>query len=162
MGGSFLCYKRVGKCKSCPLLVLIYDAKQRSYINTIEILYKTNTFDFDSMETLIIFSNMILPHRFNSIQSLQLDFRFSLSNNFKEKTPLNDSYRWEQTWKLIASMKALRHLWVRISWPPALSASDETGFLQELAQVKGLKTFEVSLPQVRGSEWEVLVGDFCV
>ncbi len=131
-------------------------------MGAIDILYKTNTFDFDSMETLIVFFTTVPPHRFNTIQKLQLDFRFHLSVNLKEKTPLDDFERWQRTWNIIAGMEALRHLWVSISWPLVLIAADEARFIGELAQVKGLRHFEVSLSPVRGSDWERFEGEFTI
>ncbi len=117
-------------------------------------LYSFNIFDFDCMETLISFSNAVVPARFDSIVSLQLDFRFSLSQYFSEATPQNDLARWERTWRIIGSMKSLQFLWVRIAWPkPEITVREERRFMEPLCQVGVLNCFEVSLPPVIGQEY---------
>ena len=68
--------------------------KHVRYIDAARVLYSSSIFDFDCMETLISFSNAIVPCRFDSIISLQLDFRFALSIYFSEATPQNDLARW--------------------------------------------------------------------
>jgi hypothetical protein len=106
------------------------------------------------METLISFSNAIVPARFDSIISLQLDFRFPLSLYFSEATPQTDSARWERTWRIIGSMNSLQLLWVRIAWPKRLmTVREERRFMEPLCQVGELKCFEVSLPPVIGQEF---------
>jgi hypothetical protein len=103
---------------------------------------------------LITFSTAIVPARFDSIISLQLDFRFPLSLYFQEATPSNDSARWERTWRIIGSMKSLQFLYVRIAWPKQETGPrEETRFMEPLCQVGELNCFEVSLPPVFGMEW---------
>lgn len=99
------------------------------------------------MESIISLSLTTLPQRFDSIQHMQIDFRFNLSTMFSESTPSNDSARWIRTWAVIGSMKALQNLKVRISWPyTKFNAAQEKRILQELWMTDGLKSFEVSLP----------------
>jgi hypothetical protein len=106
------------------------------------------------METLICFSTAIVPARFDSIISLQLDFRFPLSLYFNEATPQNDLARWERTWRIIGSMKSLQFLWVRIAWPKQeMTVREERRFMEPLCQVGELKCFEVSLQPVMGTEF---------
>src|ERR1035438_3725976 len=90
--------------------------KYNRYTDAIEVLYGSNVFDFDSMESLISFSVAVIPKRFDAIQYLQLDFRFSTSAYFSESTAYNDPPRWERTWRVVGSMKSLQKLWVRMSW----------------------------------------------
>ena len=124
------------------------------YIDASRVLYSSNIFDFDSMETLISFCNAIVPARFDSIISLQLDFRFPLSLYFHEATPQNDLARWERTWRIIGSMKSLQFLWVRIAWPKQeMTVREERRFIEPLSQVGELNRFEVSLPPVIGTEF---------
>jgi hypothetical protein len=105
------------------------------------------------MESLIFFSKAIPPRRFDSIQSLQLDFKFNLSLYFSESPAPNDWPRWERTWRIIASMKSLQHIWCRISWFKLdLYAVEEAKRLEPLSQMMGLKTFEVNLPRLKGKE----------
>jgi hypothetical protein len=125
------------------------------YIDAVRVLYSTNIFDFDCMETLICFSTALIPARFDSIISLQLDFRFPSSIYFNEATPQNDSARWERTWRIIGSMKSLQFLWVRIAWPKKeMTVREERRFMEPLCQVGRLDRFEVSLQPVIGTEFE--------
>lgn len=120
------------------------------YIGAVKVLYTSNTFDFDCMESLISFSTCILPHRFDSIQNIQLDLRFNYSHYFGEGTPTTDYTRWERMWRIIGSMKNLQHLRMRIVWwRPDLTGAEEARYLSELLQVGKLKTFEISLPELK-------------
>ena len=106
------------------------------------------------MEGIISMSCALLPQRFDSIQSLQLDFRFGLSMYFSEETTcFNDWPRWERTWRVLASMGALQRLWLRLSWPKeALYDSEEKKYLEPLWLLTHMKTFEVSLPPLKDKE----------
>jgi hypothetical protein len=97
-------------------------------------------------------SCVILPQSFDTIQSIHLDFRFSLSFYFAETTPCNDWPRWERTWRILASMRDLKTVWLRISWPRERSAPDERTLLESLCMLTHLDTFEVSLPALDGEE----------
>ncbi|KAF8852622.1 hypothetical protein BDZ45DRAFT_694930 [Acephala macrosclerotiorum] len=123
---------------------------RKIYIDAVKVLYTSNTFDFDCMESLISFSTCILPHRFDSIQSLQLDLRFNYSHFFSEGTPTNDFSRWERMWRIVGSMKNLQRVWVRIIWwRTDLTGAEEARYLSELLQVGKLKVFEISLPELK-------------
>ncbi len=123
------------------------------YIDAVKVLYSSNIFDFDSMETLIAFSTAVVPARFDSIVSLQIDFYFPLSLYFNEATPQNDLARWERTWRIIGSMKSLQFLWVRIAWPKQdIGVREERRLMEPLCQVGKLHCFEVSLPPTE-TEW---------
>ena len=125
------------------------------YIDTATLLYSTNIFDFDSMETIIMFCNSVVPARFDSIVSLQLDFRFPSSPLFSEASPQSDLDRWMRTWRIIGSMKSLQFLWVRIAWPKQeMTVREERRYLEPLCQVGELKCFEVSLQPVIGTEFK--------
>ncbi len=121
-------------------------------MDALEILYTSNVFDFDSMEGLIHFSTAVRARRFDSIQSLQLDFRFNVSVYFSESAPATDFQRWLRTWQIISSMKALRHLWARIHWHRLLIASEEERLLKVLMLVTGLETFDVNVSPLRATE----------
>ncbi|CZR57230.1 uncharacterized protein PAC_07120 [Phialocephala subalpina] len=123
---------------------------RKIYIDAVQVLYISNTFDFDCMESLISFSTCILPHRFDSIQNLQLDLRFNYSHFFGEGTPTTDFLRWERMWRIIGSMKNLQYLRVRIIWwRTDLTGAEEARYLSELLQVGKLKVFEISLPELK-------------
>ncbi|KAK2629282.1 hypothetical protein QTJ16_000102 [Diplocarpon rosae] len=131
---------------------------RKIYSSTIYMLYSSNIFDFDSMETLIQLSTALLPCRFDSIQRLSLDFRFCTSSRHSQGTPANDWARWERLWRVIGSMKALKEAWVRIEWHKEhVGLVKERMWLEELSMVKSLRTFVVELPGLK--KHEVLVDE---
>ena len=122
-------------------------------MDAIPLLYSSNVFDFDSMEGFISMSCALLPQRFDSIKSVQLDFRFSLSLYFSETTCFNDWPRWERTWRVLASMRSLQNVWLRISWPKeALYDTEEKRYLEPLWILTYMRIFEVSLPLLKDKE----------
>ncbi len=154
MGFCHFC-KVVEKC-TFYLLFELQNAYFLRYVDAIEVLYGSNIFDFDSMESLISFSTAVIAKRFDSIKRLQLDFRFSMSVYFSESTAQNDPPRWERTWRIIGSMKALQDLWVWISWQRLdFGPVEEARLLSELDQVGQLRTFEVSLPSLKGRDVKI-------
>lgn len=118
-----------------------------------DILYNSNTFDFDSMESLISFSIAILPKRLDSIQQLQIALDFSTSRQFAESTAYNDPPRWERTWRVVGSLKSLQKLWVWIEWHrPVFRPVEESWLVDHLDVVRQLEVFDVSLPSLKGKE----------
>lgn len=135
-----------------------------SYTEAVPLLYSTNTFDFSSLETLLAFSSAILPSRFDSIVRLRLDLQFSLSARYGESNPESDMPRWERTWRVIATMRSLQEVRVRIDWPRGVASGKEitnekeAAFLQSLELVTGLRVFEVVLPRLEGGGMEGMEG----
>jgi hypothetical protein len=102
------------------------------------------------MESIIAFSCGIRPKRFDSIQKLQMDFQFNLSEYVYESS-LTNWARWERTWRIIASMGSLMELYVTISWQRIdITVSQEMRYLEPVNVVTGLKTFEVILQPLKG------------
>ncbi|KAF5877406.1 uncharacterized protein Bfra_001773 [Botrytis fragariae] len=137
-GGSGV-YERVGEGSGSLLQLLQIGAKPKankhSYSEAISLLYSTNTFNFDSMESFISFSNEILPRRFDSITSVTLDFSFDTSSLYNESSS-NDVPRWERTWMILGSMKSLKSLKATIIWPRTIPAwSHELRLLEPLNMV---------------------------
>ncbi|KAH7342815.1 hypothetical protein BKA65DRAFT_354338, partial [Rhexocercosporidium sp. MPI-PUGE-AT-0058] len=120
-------------------LTALLQTCRKLYVSAISILYGTTIFDFDSLESLITLSTSTLPHRFDSIRHLSFDFRFGTAHLFKEGTPSSDWARWERTWRVIGSMKALQTLRARIEWHKEdAGVVTERRWLDELIQVTGL------------------------
>ncbi|KAF2490887.1 hypothetical protein BU16DRAFT_585234 [Lophium mytilinum] len=92
-------------------------ACRRIYSEAIPALYTLNTFSFAAFEPITAFSAAVLPHRFHSIQRLDIDVSFVFlkfdptSSNW---AGCNDKLIWERAWRVIASMKGLRELNVRL------------------------------------------------
>ncbi|KAF7862752.1 hypothetical protein EAF04_007624 [Stromatinia cepivora] len=147
LGGSGV-HERVGEGSGG--LIQLLQVCRRVYSEAIPLLYSTNTFDFDSMESLISFSNEILPRRFDSITSIALSFSFDTSSLFNESS-CNNVPRWERTWMIIGSMKSLKSLRTTIIWPRKIPAwSHELRLLEPLKMVGGLGKdgFEVGLREL--------------
>ncbi|TGO68339.1 hypothetical protein BOTNAR_0026g00260 [Botryotinia narcissicola] len=116
-------------------LIPLLQVCRRIYSEAISLLYSTNTFNFDSMESFTSFSNEILPRRFDSITSVTLDFSFDTSSLYNESSS-NDVPRWERTWMIIGSMKSLKSLKATIIWPRKIPAwSHELRLLKPLNMV---------------------------
>ncbi|KAH9216962.1 hypothetical protein DL95DRAFT_112578 [Leptodontidium sp. 2 PMI_412] len=134
-------------------LTALLQTCRKFYVSAIPILYGTTIFDFDSLESLITLSTSTLPHRFDSIQHLSFDFRFRTSHLFKEGSPSSDWARWERTWRVVGSIKALQTLRARIEWHKEdAGLVTERRWLDELIQVNGLKVFELELPGLTKAE----------
>lgn len=145
-------FRPVERCKSLTSYSGI-PTYHPSYADAIPLLYSSNTFDFDSMEGLLSLSCAVLPQRFDTIQSVKLDYRFNLSLDFSETTCFNDWPRWERTWRVLASMGALQRLWLRLSWPkPALYDTEEKRFLEPFWILTHMEVFEVNLPRLKDKE----------
>ncbi|PQE33540.1 ankyrin repeat protein [Rutstroemia sp. NJR-2017a WRK4] len=129
-------------------LIQMLQVCRRLYTEAIPILYSTNTFDFDSMETVLSFSNLIPSHRFDTIQAISLNFQFRTSNQYNESSS-NNTPRWERTWMVIGSMKSLQELSAVIVWPRIMpSWQHELRLLEPLRMVTGLKMFDVQLVEL--------------
>jgi hypothetical protein len=124
------------------------ETNEPRYTEAIPILYSTNTFDFDSMETFLSFSNLIPSHRFDTIQTISIDFQFNTSDQYNESSS-NNTPRWERTWMVIGSMKSLQELNAVIVWPRIMpSWQHELRLLEPLRMVTGLRTFDVQLVEL--------------
>ncbi|KAG4030899.1 hypothetical protein MFRU_010g00330 [Monilinia fructicola] len=146
-GGSGV-HERIGEGSGG--LIQLLQVCRRIYSEAIPLLYATNTFNFDSLESLISFSNEILPRRFDSIISLSLSLNFSTSHIFNESS-CNNLPRWERTWMIIGSMKSLKSLEATIIWPRKIPAwSHELRLLEPLKMVAwlGKEGFEVRLREL--------------
>jgi hypothetical protein len=86
---------------------------------------------------------------------LYIDFNSSFVSAHLPPTPKAHSNfpRWERTWRVVGSIKSLQELWVWISWHRLnFGPVEEARLLEQLDQVRQLKTFEVSLPALRGKK----------
>jgi hypothetical protein len=100
------------------------------------------------METVLSFSNLIPSHRFDTIQSISLNFQFSTSNQYNESSS-NNTPRWERTWMVLGSMKSLQELSAVIVWPRVMpSWQHELRLLEPLRMVTGLRSFDVQLVEL--------------
>jgi hypothetical protein len=127
-----------------------------SYFETLPVLYTYSIFSFSAFDAIIAFSTAILPSRFHAIKTLSIDASFVFlkfdptSSNWRG---CNDKLVWERAWRVIASMKGLKDLSVRLvdlsttSNPmdlvEMLDAETEVELWRPLRDVRGLKRFVV-------------------
>ncbi|KAL8714336.1 MAG: hypothetical protein Q9220_001667 [cf. Caloplaca sp. 1 TL-2023] len=125
-------------------IALLMTCKQ-IYREAIQIMYSTNTFDFDHQDLFLFFARSILPHRLAQIRSMDLFF-----STFHLKLPFaytgSTKSAWVLTWQMVArDMPALRHLRLRIFGEQGASypSMDRQWWLEDILQVRGLRSFDL-------------------
>lgn len=152
-----------------------------SYTETIPLLYTNNTFDLNGLESALLLSSTLLPHRLNSITSLRLTWAFFQS--FLTSTPSTSNTRipplrttpststlplthrkalfpgdeatWKASWKVIAGMQSLRdvRIWLAMSPATEMSKACEWEMLTPLREVGRKRVFKVRV------SWTIWDGD---
>ncbi|OCK75444.1 hypothetical protein K432DRAFT_446699 [Lepidopterella palustris CBS 459.81] len=106
----------LGLLKTCRMI----------YIEAAPILYAANTFDFRNLETLVQFESTLLPHRFNMIRNLTIQWVFRRGigqlNPLPGAGPLFESEQemieqWEMVCACLTRMTGLRNLVVLLQGP---------------------------------------------
>ena len=132
---------------------------RRAYTEAIGILYSQNTYDVNGPESIVSLSNILLPHRFNAIRSLQLTWAFFHPNHPMfggEKILLpGDEALWTVCWAIVADMQGLNDIRVWLSMSPATKApcKAEKELFNPLVEIGPKKRFEVRVSWIsRGPE----------
>lgn len=83
------------------------------YTEAVAVLYETNIFDFNHLDSLLYFRQLVLPRRLNQVR------RVNLSWNIKEPAssadPPNDLTTWHRVCDGLASLHGLQELRVHLS-----------------------------------------------
>ncbi|KAI4122487.1 MAG: hypothetical protein LQ341_007299 [Variospora aurantia] len=114
------------------------------YNEATDLLYSSNTFDFDHQDLFLFFARSILPSRLASIRCLHLNLKVS-----SIKQPFiwadNAPNGWSLMWEIIGrDMPGLKHLRVRlVGWTGAPFPTMEDWWMESMLQVKNLKTFRI-------------------
>ncbi|KAF2002552.1 hypothetical protein P154DRAFT_574128 [Amniculicola lignicola CBS 123094] len=137
------------------ILPLLQTCRQ-IYSEAIPILYKTNTFSFNDLDSLRHFTATILPVRLSLIRSITLEWCMTwpiydviaqtllLSN--PALYPPNDEATWEESWRIIATMPGLQKLRVRLFYFEGFRNSlAEMAILAPLMEVKTPSDFVVTV-----------------
>lgn len=112
------------------------------YAEAVDILYATNTFDFDHQDLFLLFARAVLPVRLEVVRRLHLYCRemdFGLPF-FKLDGPSG----WELMWYIIGNgMPGLKHLRIRIIGEQGLSypCGDDRWWVEAMCRVRGLRSF---------------------
>ena len=135
-----------------------------SYSETVEILYKENTFDFNHLESLIDLPKTILPQRLALIHSLRLCWTFTLP--FVQEVPSRlvglpadlwppppyDASTWGLACEAIACMRGLKIISMNLSCLSDVFYHDPANYnfepiLRPLYEVRDAAIFEIELDQ---------------
>ncbi|KAL8954102.1 MAG: hypothetical protein Q9222_000081 [Ikaeria aurantiellina] len=115
------------------------------YKEAVEILYSSNTFDFDHQDLFLLFTRSILPQRLAQIRSLEFSFKtLHLKLPFAYAESVKSA--WVLMWRIIAKdTPALRHLRLRIGGEHGLPypSMDREWWMEDILQVTGLQSFDI-------------------
>jgi hypothetical protein len=132
------------------------------YSEAIDFLYSTNTFSFSDLDCLRHFSATTLTHRFNLIQSLDIEWcmTWPIYDPIAQQLLLSDPVlyppydeaTWEETWRIIARMSNLKFIRASLLYFDGFrDPMCEAKMLAPLRKVTHVPTFEVHVSW-RGEE----------
>lgn len=110
--GFYLVPRRNHPARPANLLPLLQTCRM-IYTEAVAVLYETNIFDFNHLDSLLYFRQSVLPRRLNQVR------RVNLSWNIKEPAssadPPNDLTTWHSVCDGLASFQGLQELRVHLS-----------------------------------------------
>lgn len=138
--------------------------KLARYSETVDLLYN-NMFDFDSLDTVISLSKTVLKPRLDHIRIVRLQFEFphyfyntitlqngelELGHN-SEHVPPYDVETWEQTCRVLASIRGLEELYMQLGGflldeLVAKRSDCHIYMLRPLLQIQQARIFELTVP----------------
>jgi hypothetical protein len=84
----------------------------------VSLLYSKPTFLFQDPQDIVHFGRTILPQRSNTVQSIELAWDGAVTHYFPDtKTPkgsLGEIRSWNEAWEIMAEMKGLKEIRVRL------------------------------------------------
>ncbi|MCJ1466987.1 hypothetical protein MMC07_005609 [Pseudocyphellaria aurata] len=115
------------------------------YLEAINVLYTTNIFDIDHLQTLIYLSKSIPPQQFATISTLHVSWpvTYHAASYHGQVDSMND---WERVCHVVATkMPGLRHFKVSLSHNAPLSIREESDqdWIKPLLEIRGLRTFNL-------------------
>lgn len=120
-----------------------------TYAEGIRLLYSAPCFLVDSIDTLMVWKEKVLPSRFNDIRALDLKYGL-ICGNLGRRFFNSAGFKWQAHWEMVGEMKALKHLRVQLRiMNPAddphqnLSPANEREILMPLESVTGPEDFVV-------------------
>ncbi|KAF7941221.1 hypothetical protein EAE99_000858 [Botrytis elliptica] len=142
------------------------------YNQGIPILYSCNSFDINNPETLLYLSQIVIPSRFKSIKSLQIDVNASMGSSTETglADPTVEFSEWKTCLEILERLDGLQNLRLRVEFElqgyyPDVIYSDELiqKSLQDLLDViklsslRGLRRFdlETNSRDIKGVEQAV-------
>lgn len=115
------------------------------YLEAINVLYTTNIFDIDHLQTLIYLSRSIPPQHFATISKLHVSWpvTYHAISYHGQVDGMND---WERFCHVVATkMPGLRHFKVSLTHSTPLSIHEEADqdWIKPLLEIQGLRTFHL-------------------
>ena len=170
---DFLTDEGTGKKNKRGLLLLVM-ACRRIYAEAIPVLYGETTFSMLHLESLIFLSETILPHRLNTIRSVELGWYFYFPHPLYSRgaqdldRTRHDIATWERVWSILADMEGLRMLRVDLvgRWMEPLTAEQERLLVWPAMQVKRPRVWDLIIdwedPGGNRFDWEAQGAPFKV
>lgn len=134
-------------CYNAARLLSFPKTCRLAYAESIESVYKYNTFSTNNMASILFLPSCVAPPLFNVIQSL--DFRFVVRSLYMQtwplKSPPDDEATYEETWAVLSGMRGLKSLDVHLFATASLDAEIEEELFQPMAKCQGIETFHVTV-----------------
>ena len=120
------------------------------HAEAVDIMYQKNTFVLHSSELLTSFADIIPRQRFDQIRymSINLTGRNKLDTPVSPNGSLFEMHQWDTLWIILAGMKGLQSLHVRIELGIHMNNKPEHDrhcrpILEPIRLLRGLRTFEL-------------------
>ncbi|KAF7907212.1 uncharacterized protein EAF01_004799 [Botrytis porri] len=136
-------------------LVSKNDTTWHVYNQGISILYSCNTFDINNPETVLYLSQTVIPSRFKSIKSLQLDVNASMGSSTECSTlpgPRLEFLNWKKCLEILEWLEGLQNLRLRMYFD-LLRRFPDSPYSDELVQKPLENSLEgTKLSSLRGQD----------
>ncbi|KAJ5569478.1 uncharacterized protein N7459_008908 [Penicillium hispanicum] len=152
--GLFLSMKPSSPSRIVSLLALSRTCR-RVYAETIHLLYSTNTFDFNHIDTILSLSETTLRPRLDSLRQIRLQFWFvqefppleqdTSSNTSTALRTAHDLEKWEETCTILTSLKGLAGLYLHLDGQAVNRAPSLRRVFASLYPIRQPRIFEVSV-----------------
>ena len=124
----------------------------RSYLEAIDLLYRTTTFVFNDPNLFRVFPHFLLPKRFEAITSVEGVWRMPAPTHYAVPVDSGFTRFWNQMFTILAKMPSLNHLKIVLPeyhCPSPAPDNLQQMWLEPLEKLKGknLKVFEIWVPE---------------
>ena len=122
---------------------------RKRYSETVSLLYSTLHFHFPHPADVAPFSNTILPHRFNTVQFLSVDW---------EDARFGSNYGWDKAWDVIGNMTNLKEVQIFVKdLFITLDSPKLHGMLNSIKSIRVAGTFEMVIPADQMHLWRIFI-----
>lgn len=142
--------------------IAILQTCRQIYMEAIDLLYNSNAFDFDHLQTFVYFFKSIPSPRLATISTLHVTWSVSRSNgSYGQATDaLNE---WERFCHVVAiKMSGLRHFKISLSHNLPIQGLDVDGedsvWIRPLLEIKGLKNFNLQVHDTGAGASTIMLG----